>query len=102
LAEAFDVALIVRFGSFGELLDWSDQFSPDDFQVPSFEQELPEMEARCRRSSSAAKNPGAGAELQAQQFCAANFVSMNQHHALPDRIPPGAAEMAAMAMARPA
>ena len=28
LAEAFDVALIVRFGSFGELLDWSDQFSP--------------------------------------------------------------------------
>ncbi len=40
LAEAFDVALIVRFAPFSELLDWSKAFSPDAFEVPSFEEEL--------------------------------------------------------------
>ena len=40
LAKAFDVALVVRFAPFGELLDWSKRFSPDDFSVPTFEQEL--------------------------------------------------------------
>lgn len=40
LAKAFDVALVVRFAPFGELLDWSKHFSPDDFAVPTFEQEL--------------------------------------------------------------
>lgn len=43
LAAAFDVALIVRFAPFGELIRWSDGFSPDDFVIPSFgdEVELP-------------------------------------------------------------
>jgi transcriptional regulator with XRE-family HTH domain len=40
LAKAFDVALIVRFAPFSELLDWSKRFSPDDFAVPTFDQEL--------------------------------------------------------------
>ncbi len=40
LAKAFDVALVVRFAPFSELLDWSKHFSPDDFVVPTFEQEL--------------------------------------------------------------
>jgi len=40
LAEAFDVALIVRFAPFSELLDWSDRFNPESFQVPSFTEEL--------------------------------------------------------------
>lgn len=36
LAEAFDVALIVRFAPFSELLDWSGRFNPDSFRVPNF------------------------------------------------------------------
>jgi transcriptional regulator with XRE-family HTH domain len=37
LAAAFDVALIVRFVPFSELAEWAQQFSPDTFMVPSFE-----------------------------------------------------------------
>lgn len=40
LAEAFDVALIVRFAPFSELLGWSERFSPDDFSVPNFREEF--------------------------------------------------------------
>jgi transcriptional regulator with XRE-family HTH domain len=40
LAEAFDVALIVRFAPFSELLDWSGRFNPDTFGVPSFADEI--------------------------------------------------------------
>ncbi len=40
LAEAFDVALIVRFAPFSELLDWSGRFNPDRFRVPSFAAEV--------------------------------------------------------------
>jgi hypothetical protein len=37
LASAFDVALIVRFAPFSELVEWAEKFSPDTFTVPSFE-----------------------------------------------------------------
>ena len=37
VAAAFDVALIVRFASFSELVRLSDDFSPDDFVVACFE-----------------------------------------------------------------
>jgi transcriptional regulator with XRE-family HTH domain len=40
LAAAFDVALIVRFVSYGELLSWAVNLSPDKLAVPSFEEEL--------------------------------------------------------------
>jgi transcriptional regulator with XRE-family HTH domain len=40
LAEAFDVALVVRFAPFSELLDWSQRFSPDDFAIQSFGDEI--------------------------------------------------------------
>jgi transcriptional regulator with XRE-family HTH domain len=36
LAAAFDVALIVRFVPFSELVEWAETFSPDTFVVPSF------------------------------------------------------------------
>ena len=39
LAEAFDVALVVRFAPFSEFLDWSGNFNPDTFHVPGFTQE---------------------------------------------------------------
>ena len=39
LADAFDVALFVRFGPFSELVDRVVQLSPDDLAVPSFEED---------------------------------------------------------------
>lgn len=48
LAEAFDVAFIVRFAPFSELLRWSHDFSPDAFVVPSFNDELGELEIAAR------------------------------------------------------
>lgn len=40
LAAAFDVALVVRFVPFSELVNWSEAFEPDKFSVPTFQQEL--------------------------------------------------------------
>jgi transcriptional regulator with XRE-family HTH domain len=37
LAAAFDVALVVRFVPFSELVEWAETFSPDTFVVPSFD-----------------------------------------------------------------
>lgn len=39
LAEAFDVALVVRFAPFSELTEWASTYSPDAFAVPSFNDE---------------------------------------------------------------
>lgn len=39
LAEAFDVALIVRFAPFSEFIDSSNSFRPDEFLVPTFDEE---------------------------------------------------------------
>jgi transcriptional regulator with XRE-family HTH domain len=44
LAKAFDVALIVRFARFGELVKWSKEFQPDSFVVPSFDKECQALE----------------------------------------------------------
>jgi len=40
VASAFDVALVVRFAPFSELLRWSERFEPDEFAVPSFEDDF--------------------------------------------------------------
>jgi transcriptional regulator with XRE-family HTH domain len=40
LAAAFDVALVVRFVPFSELVNWSETFNPDTFAVLTFEQEM--------------------------------------------------------------
>lgn len=45
LAAAFDVALIVRFAPFSELIRWSDRFSPDDFNVLGFQDELSRIDS---------------------------------------------------------
>lgn len=39
LASAFDVGLMVRFVSFGELAEWVSNLSPEDLAVPDFEHE---------------------------------------------------------------
>ena len=39
LAEAFDCGLMVRFAPFSELIDWSEQFDPESFDVERFETE---------------------------------------------------------------
>ena len=40
IASAFDVALSIRFVTFGEFVDWSDRFNPDQFGVPDFNEEV--------------------------------------------------------------
>ena len=44
IANALDVALIVKFVPFTELARWSDNFSPDNFSVPNFSMELEQIE----------------------------------------------------------
>jgi transcriptional regulator with XRE-family HTH domain len=39
LAAAFDVALIVRFAPFSDLVEWSENFSPDTFHVPCYHED---------------------------------------------------------------
>jgi transcriptional regulator with XRE-family HTH domain len=40
LADAFDVALIVRLAPFSELIDWVAKLSPESFRPASFDEEL--------------------------------------------------------------
>jgi len=49
LAEAFDVGLVLRFSSFGEMVDWSENLSTEALAPPSFEQD-----PGCQTSSTAA------------------------------------------------
>jgi len=46
LASAFDVGLMVRFVSFGELAEWVSNLSPEDLAVPDFEYESQLQEVR--------------------------------------------------------
>jgi len=39
LANAFDVGLIVRFAPFSEVVRWSENFVPDSFVVPTFQED---------------------------------------------------------------
>jgi len=43
LAAAFDVALLVRFAPFSELVDWSISLTPERLAPPSFDDELPSV-----------------------------------------------------------
>lgn len=40
LAKAFDVALMVRFAPFSELVNWDSNISTDSLDVPSFDEEI--------------------------------------------------------------
>jgi transcriptional regulator with XRE-family HTH domain len=42
LAEAFDCGLAVRFVPFSELVSWSEEFDPESFYVPGFDDEIGE------------------------------------------------------------
>lgn len=48
LAAALDVGLLVKFVSFSELIKWSNDFSPDDFSVPSFDAEISDKNSESR------------------------------------------------------
>lgn len=43
IAEAFDCALMVRFVPFSELVNWSERFNADFFDVPSFNHEFAQL-----------------------------------------------------------
>ncbi len=44
IASVFDVALIVRFVPFSELIRWTNELSPEVMAPQSFEEELPQLE----------------------------------------------------------
>ena len=44
LASAFDVAVEIRFVPFSELVDRSETFDPENFEVPSFKEEIKKLE----------------------------------------------------------
>ena len=48
LAAAFDVGLLVKFVAFSELIKWSNDFSPDNFSVPSFDAEISDKNSESR------------------------------------------------------
>ncbi len=51
VAEACDCALIVRFAPFSELAKWSDEFEPDSYIVPSFENDTGFIERKPSESA---------------------------------------------------
>ena len=51
LAAALDVGLLVKFVAFSELIKWSNDFSPDDFSVPSFDQEIADSKSEPKARS---------------------------------------------------
>ena len=44
LASAFDVAVEIGFVPFSELVDRSETFDPENFEVPSFKEEIKKLE----------------------------------------------------------
>jgi transcriptional regulator with XRE-family HTH domain len=70
LADAFDVALVVRFAPFSELVDWSEGFDPDNFAVPTFDQEIKELEKQQteRKSAQSGKHSAGDAGIKGGQF----------------------------------
>lgn len=70
LAEAFDVALIVRFAPFGELLEWSERFNPETFSVPAFDEEFGRIASRANLpiAIGAAAAAVAGGQRQSEEM----------------------------------
>src|SRR5260370_24240768 len=68
LAEAFDVALIVRFAPFTELLDWSGKFNADTFRVRSFAEEAQAQTAEDEKAATAMTDQS-GMSMEARCGC---------------------------------
>jgi transcriptional regulator with XRE-family HTH domain len=52
IAEAFDCGLIVRFAPFSELAKWAEEFDPESFSVPSFDEDCGFMDRKPQQSAS--------------------------------------------------
>jgi transcriptional regulator with XRE-family HTH domain len=80
LASAFDVALVVRFVPYSELVDWSEKFNPDKFNIPSFkdEQSLKESARKVEEAREAVVAKGRQAILSAQTTWVDQLKSVTQ------------------------
>jgi len=67
LAKALDVALIVRFAPFGELVAWSTEFNPDSFAVPSFDKECQATRER-EKALNTARSEGKVVPIRGPRF----------------------------------
>src|ERR1035441_9473358 len=52
IAEAFDCGLLVRFAPFSELARWSEEFDPESFSVPSFDDDTGFIERKPQQVAS--------------------------------------------------
>jgi transcriptional regulator with XRE-family HTH domain len=52
IAEAFDCGLIVRFAPFSELARWSEEFDPESFSVPNFDEDSGFIDRKPQQSAS--------------------------------------------------
>ena len=52
IAEAFDCGLLVRFAAFSELAKWSEEFDPESFSVPSFDDDTGFIERKPQQIAS--------------------------------------------------
>ena len=52
IAEAFDCGLIVRFAPFSELVKWSQEFDPETFSVPGFDDDAGFIDRKPQQSVS--------------------------------------------------
>jgi transcriptional regulator with XRE-family HTH domain len=75
IAEAFDCGLIVRFVPFSELAKWSQEFDPETFAVPSFDND-PGFVHRKPWQSVTALWGNQQPELKERQLTAANPLSV--------------------------
>jgi transcriptional regulator with XRE-family HTH domain len=75
LAAAFDVGLVVRFASFGEMVNWADAFSPDTFTVPSSKEDPVLCQREGGTGLRAVQNESSGIATTIQNQTDANQVS---------------------------
>jgi transcriptional regulator with XRE-family HTH domain len=119
LAAAFDVALVVKFAPFAELIKWAESFSPDTFAVPSaaddpmltknqdltdprvVQSDLPaitdhQLQQLAQEAYASANQTLGGLRAAAMQGMQGNSPNPSQTLAGRLQAPPGGAEMAAL------
>jgi hypothetical protein len=77
LAAAFDVALVVKFAPFGELINWAEHFSPDTFAVPSAADDPMLTKGQDLTDRRVVQSDGSAITDQLQQLAQEAFVTVN-------------------------
>jgi transcriptional regulator with XRE-family HTH domain len=77
VAAALDVALQVRFVSFGELIDWSESFDPENFELDTFNEEIDRLSTAEFQASYASSTGSTSNRFANTQQTGAAFAQFN-------------------------